>query len=81
LVGRFGIRTIFTILGLLSAAATFFMPTAVFWGFYYTLGARVAQGLFLGIMEYKVFRYCIRGQLSGYWCLHIKGKAHFKFIL
>ncbi|KAI6174934.1 hypothetical protein M3Y97_00976300 [Aphelenchoides bicaudatus] len=45
LVGRFGIRTVFTFLGLVSAAATFFMPTAVVLGFYYTLGARVAQGI------------------------------------
>lgn len=44
LVNRFGIRTVFALLGLMSAAATAFLPTAVYWGFRWTLAARVVQG-------------------------------------
>lgn len=44
LVGKFGIRTVFTFLGLLSAVATFSLPTAIYNGLYWTLGARVVQG-------------------------------------
>lgn len=45
LVNRFGIRTIFTFAGLISALATFFLPSAISWGFGYTLAARLLQGL------------------------------------
>uniref|UniRef100_A0A7E5A090 MFS domain-containing protein n=1 Tax=Panagrellus redivivus TaxID=6233 RepID=A0A7E5A090_PANRE len=45
LVNQFGIRTIFSILGLISAAATSAMPFAIYNGFYYTLAARMLQGL------------------------------------
>ncbi|CAD5220586.1 unnamed protein product [Bursaphelenchus okinawaensis] len=45
LVSRFGTRTIFTFLGLLSAAATAALPYCIVNGFYYTLGARILQGV------------------------------------
>uniref|UniRef100_A0AC34QK29 Major facilitator superfamily (MFS) profile domain-containing protein n=1 Tax=Panagrolaimus sp. JU765 TaxID=591449 RepID=A0AC34QK29_9BILA len=45
LVNQFGIRTVFAILGLISAIATVFMPFALQNTFYYTLGARMLQGV------------------------------------
>uniref|UniRef100_A0A914EE34 Major facilitator superfamily (MFS) profile domain-containing protein n=1 Tax=Acrobeloides nanus TaxID=290746 RepID=A0A914EE34_9BILA len=45
LVNQFGIRTVFTILGFISAIATCLMPLAVQAGFYYMLAARLLQGI------------------------------------
>ncbi|CAD5216837.1 unnamed protein product [Bursaphelenchus okinawaensis] len=45
LVNRFGIRTLFTILGLLSAASTALLPLAISNGYYYTLVLRGLQGI------------------------------------
>ncbi|CAD5227345.1 unnamed protein product [Bursaphelenchus xylophilus] len=45
LVSRFGTRTVFTFLGLLSAAATAALPYCIINGFYYTLAARIVQGI------------------------------------
>ncbi|KAH7700446.1 Protein T27D12.1 a [Aphelenchoides avenae] len=45
LVNQFGIRTSFSILGMLSAVATFLMPMAINLGFYYVLACRVLQGV------------------------------------
>lgn len=45
LVNRFGIRTIFTIAGLISALGTFLLPTAIYSGFFFTLGCRILQGV------------------------------------
>lgn len=45
LVNQFGIRTVFALLGLISAIATVFMPFALQNTFYYTLGARMLQGV------------------------------------
>lgn len=44
IVNQFGIRTVFTLLGLLSAVATCLLPTATELGFTYLLGARILQG-------------------------------------
>uniref|UniRef100_A0AC34F5G9 Major facilitator superfamily (MFS) profile domain-containing protein n=1 Tax=Panagrolaimus sp. ES5 TaxID=591445 RepID=A0AC34F5G9_9BILA len=45
LVNNYGIRTVFAILGMISAVGTGLMPMALQSGFYYTLGARMLQGL------------------------------------
>jgi hypothetical protein len=45
LVNNYGIRTVFAILGIISAIGTGLMPMALQSGFYYTLGARMLQGL------------------------------------
>uniref|UniRef100_A0A915PIX0 Major facilitator superfamily (MFS) profile domain-containing protein n=1 Tax=Setaria digitata TaxID=48799 RepID=A0A915PIX0_9BILA len=45
LVNRFGIRFIFTILGVLSSLATCLLPLAIIRGYYFSLGARVLQGI------------------------------------
>ncbi|VDN03638.1 unnamed protein product, partial [Thelazia callipaeda] len=47
LVNRFGIRYIFTILGVLSSLATCILPLAIMHGYYYSLGARILQGIAL----------------------------------
>lgn len=44
LVNRFGIRTIFTFAGFLSALGTILLPTAIYSGFYFTLACRIMQG-------------------------------------
>jgi hypothetical protein len=44
LVNHFGIRTIFTICGLISAIGTCLLPTAIYSGYYFTLGCRILQG-------------------------------------
>uniref|UniRef100_A0A915DNC8 Uncharacterized protein n=1 Tax=Ditylenchus dipsaci TaxID=166011 RepID=A0A915DNC8_9BILA len=45
LVNQFGIRCIFSLLGLLSAISTCLMPAAIELGFYYILANRVLQGI------------------------------------
>jgi MFS family permease len=45
LVNNYGIRTVFSILGMVSAIGTCLMPLALQSGFYYVLGARMLQGL------------------------------------
>lgn len=44
IVNQFGIRTVFTLLGLFSAFSTCLLPTATRLGFSYLLGARILQG-------------------------------------
>lgn len=44
LVNNYGIRTVFALLGMISATGTVLMPWALQSGFYYTLGARMLQG-------------------------------------
>ncbi|KAI6203833.1 hypothetical protein M3Y94_00602400 [Aphelenchoides besseyi] len=44
LVNRYGIRIVFAFLGMLSALATLCLPTAIYWGYNWTLAARVVQG-------------------------------------
>uniref|UniRef100_A0A0N5B221 MFS domain-containing protein n=1 Tax=Strongyloides papillosus TaxID=174720 RepID=A0A0N5B221_STREA len=45
LIGNYGIRTVFAILGLLSAISTFAMPWAFELGFSYILALRILQGI------------------------------------
>ncbi|CAD5222274.1 unnamed protein product [Bursaphelenchus xylophilus] len=45
IVNRFGIRTLFTFLGLLSAAVTALLPLAISSGYYFTLILRALQGV------------------------------------
>ncbi|CEF60718.1 Major facilitator superfamily and Major facilitator superfamily domain, general substrate transporter and Major facilitator superfamily domain-containing protein [Strongyloides ratti] len=45
LIGNYGIRTIFALLGILSAISTFAMPWAFEFGFSYILALRVLQGI------------------------------------
>uniref|UniRef100_A0A0K0F2F3 MFS domain-containing protein n=1 Tax=Strongyloides venezuelensis TaxID=75913 RepID=A0A0K0F2F3_STRVS len=45
LIGNYGIRTVFAILGLLSAVSTFAMPWAFELGFSYILALRILQGI------------------------------------
>ncbi|VDK67576.1 unnamed protein product [Onchocerca ochengi] len=44
-VNRFGIRSIFTVLGLLSSFATCILPMAIIRGYYFSIGARILQGI------------------------------------
>ncbi|PAV62931.1 hypothetical protein WR25_03847 [Diploscapter pachys] len=45
LINKFGIRTVFTVLGFLSGAVTFLIPFTIHHGFGYLLVCRVLQGL------------------------------------
>ncbi|MCP9265726.1 Sialin [Dirofilaria immitis] len=49
LVNRFGIRFLFTILGLLSSFATCILPMAIIRGYYFSIGARILQGISFAI--------------------------------
>ncbi|VDD90777.1 unnamed protein product [Enterobius vermicularis] len=60
LVNHYGIRLIFTILGLLSAIATWFIPTAIRLGFYYLLGARFVQGIAFAANFPVIGGFCAR---------------------
>ncbi|KAL3084959.1 hypothetical protein niasHS_010028 [Heterodera schachtii] len=45
LVNNYGIRTVFVLLGFLSAVATCLLPTAIELGFFYVLACRMLQGV------------------------------------